>query len=172
MKKIILILSFAISLFAIELHKEAKNIILEGMNGGLAKDGSSWNFNSLKGRVSVLLYIDPDEKEVNKKFSQLIEKQKFNKDSFVKVAVINLAATWKPDFVIEKILVTQQADFPQNIYLKDKKSVFVKQWELTDNASNVLIFSKDLKLLYQTDKAMNKEERQKALKIINEALVK
>ena len=169
-KKIALSLVLVVGINALEVGKVVKPVTLEGKNGGLVKDGAKWNSDSLKGRVSVIFYVDPDEKEVNAKFSKIVERQKFDKENFIKVAIINLSATWKPDFVIEKLLSSQQKELPHNIYLKDKKSFFVREWGLKDDASNVVILSKEGKVLFSKSDVMNEYEIQKALSIVKKAL--
>jgi hypothetical protein len=169
-KKIVLSLALVVVVNALEVGKTVKPVILEGASGGLAKDGAKWSSDSLQGRVSVIFYVDPDEKDANVKFSKLVEKQQFDKKSFIKVAIINLAATWKPNFVIEKLLASKQKELPDNIYLKDKDSFFVKEWDLKDNASDVVILSKDGKVLFSKSGAMNEDEIQKALDIVQQAL--
>jgi len=159
MKKLGLFLLLLFNLQAIELHQELPKIEID-----------SWSSNSLKGRVVVLFYVDPDEKEMNSKFSDLIQKQNYNKKDFVKVAVINLNATWKPNFVIEKLLSSKKKEFPNDIYILDKKSVLVEKWNLKDDSFDVLIFSKEGKLLFYKDKAMSDEDTQKALEVIETRL--
>jgi len=169
-KKIVLSLALVVGVNALEVGQVIKPVTLEGANGGLAKDGAKWSSDSLQGRVSVIFYVDPDEKDANSKFSNIIEEQKFDKKSFVKVAIINLNATWKPDFVIEKLLASKQKELPDNIYIKDKKSFFVKEWGLKDDASDVVILSKDGKVLFSKSGAMSEAEIQKALAIVKKAL--
>ena len=48
----------------------------------------------------------------------------------------------------------------------------VKEWELADDASNILIFDKDGKLIYQHEGAVDKAEMQKAFALIEENLNK
>jgi len=155
MKKLGLLLLLLFNLEAIELNQELSKIEL-----------GSWNSDSLKGRVVALFYIDPDEKDMNSKFSALVDTKDYDTKNFVKVAIINLNATWKPNFVIEKLLASHQKDFPDTIYLKDKTSLLVKKWGLKDDSADVLIFSKEGKLLFYKDEAMNDGEIEKALEII------
>ena len=42
------------------------------------------------------------------------------------VAVINLAATWKPNSIIGLILSSKQKEFPKTIYVEDENSKLVK----------------------------------------------
>ena len=169
-KTVVVFLALIGTISALDIGELVKPVTLNGANGGKAKDGAKWSSDSLKSRVSVIFYIDPDEKDANSKFSKLIEEQKFDKKSFIKVAIINLAATWKPDFVIEKLLVQKQKETPHNIYLIDKKSFFVKEWSLKDNASDVIILSKKGKVLFSKSGAMSQKEIEKALEVVTEAL--
>ena len=161
LKKIVLSLALVVGVSALEVGEVVKPITLES---------AKWSSDSLQGRVSIIFYVDPDEKGANAKFSNIIEEQKFDKKSFVKVAIINLAASWKPDFVIEKLLVLKQKELSDNIYLKDKNSFFVKEWDLKDDASNVIILSKEGRVLFSKSGVMSEEEIQKALEIVKEAL--
>ncbi|SFV54997.1 Protein ytfJ precursor [hydrothermal vent metagenome] len=72
----------------------------------------------------------------------------FNSTLVGRIAIVNLAATWKPNYVIEKILESKQKETPSRVYVKDKKSILVKEWNLADNASNILIFSKKGEVLF------------------------
>ena len=169
-KKIALTVALVVGVSALEVGEVVKPITLTGANGSQVKDNSAWSSDSLKGRVSVIFYVDPDEKEANSKFSKIIEEQKFDKTEFVKVAIVNLAATWKPSFVIEKLLVSKQKELPENIYLKDKKSFFVKEWGLKDDASNVIILSREGKVLFSKSGAMSEEEIERSLSVLKKSI--
>jgi hypothetical protein len=169
-KKIALTVALVAGVSALEVGEIVKPVTLTAKDGVQVKNNSSWSSDSLKGRVSVIFYVDPDEKDANSKFSKIIEEQKFDKKSFVKVAIVNLAATWKPNFVISKLLASKQKDLPDNIYLKDKSRFFVKEWNLKDDASDVIILSKEGKVLFSKSGAMSSDEIEKALEIVKKAL--
>lgn len=142
---------------------------ISGDNGGYVEDGSAWNSASIKDRVNVMFYVDPDEKDVNEHYSAALKAEKeAQRLDFQSIAIINLAATWKPNFVIEKILKGKQEEFPNTIYVKDKKSVLVNEWEINDDASNILIFDKNGKLLFYKTGKMSDEEIKNSFKIIEE----
>jgi len=159
----------SLSLNAATIGEKPKNIIIAADEGGLVEDGSLWNSSTLKDKVHVMFYVDPDEKDVNEHYTQLLKIEKEEKRlSFQSIAIINLAATWKPNFIIESILKSKQEEFPDTIYVKDKSSVLVKEWDIADNASNILIFSQDGTLLFYKSGAMSEEDIQKSFKIIRE----
>ncbi len=164
-------LLLTLNLSALTVGETPKQVIIEGDNGGLVKDGSAWNSNTLKGNVFVMFYVDPDEKDVNEHYTQALKKfKKENNLHFQSIAIINLAATWKPNFVIEKILSSKQEEFPNTIYVKDKSSVLVKEWEVADDASNIIIFDKDGKVLFYKSGAMSDDDTNKSFKLIKENL--
>jgi predicted transcriptional regulator len=111
-------------------------------------DGSPWSSGSIKDKVYSLFYVDPDEKGANEELEGALKKEEFDKSKYGSIAVINLAATWKPNMIIEKILAGKQKEYPDTIYVKDKSSVLVKQWKLADNAYVVMLFDKSGKLLF------------------------
>lgn len=155
-----------LNLYALTVGEVPKNVVIEGDNGGLVK-GGAWNSNMLKDKVYVMFYVDPDEKDVNEEFSQALKKKEYRKKGdFGSIAIINMAATWKPNFAIEVILKGKQKEFPKTIYVKDKDKILVKEWELGDDASNIVIFSKDGKVLFYKSGKMNEEDMQKAFTLI------
>lgn len=168
MKKVLLITILTISAFAFNIGEPLKNISLEGENGGMVKDNTVWNSSAIKDKVYVMFYVDPDEKDTNNDFSEALKAKKFDKTKFGSIAVINLAATWKPNFIIEKVLKSKQKKYPNTIYVKDKNSVLVNEWGVDDDNSDILIFSKDSKLLYYKAGKLDKTEIAKAMKIIEE----
>ncbi len=156
-----------LNLYALTVGETPKEVSISGDNGGMVADGSEWNSKSIKDKVYVMFYVDPDEKDVNEHFSQALKKKNYReKGDFGSIAIINLAATWKPNFIIEKILKSKQKEFPTTIYVKDKNSVLVKEWEVADDASDILIFDKSGKLLFYKSGKMEDTDIQKAFSLI------
>ncbi len=165
-KIVLLSLLTVANLFGITVGEKPKTITIEGENGGLASDGSTWNSSTIKGKVYVLFYVDPDEKDTNSHFSQKLKAKKYDRSNYGSIAIVNLAATWKPNFIIESLLKEKQEKFPDTTYVKDKNSVLVKEWDLADDNSDILIFSKEGNLLFYKAGAMSDEDIQKALRLI------
>ena len=169
LKTLLLSTLLTLNLSALTVGEIPKNTTIDGENGGLvANEGEGWNSSSIKDKVLVMFYVDPDEKDTNNEFSAKLKAQEFDRSKFGSIAVINLAATWKPNFIIEGILKDKQEEFPNTIYVKDKNSILVDEWEIEDDASNILIFNKDSKLLFYKSGKMSTDEISTALTLIKE----
>ena len=159
----------SINLFAVTVGQKPKEVVLSDENGGMAKDGSQWSSASIKDKVYVMFYVDPDEKDLNEHFSDALKAKNYRqKGAYGSIAVINLAATWKPNVIIESLLKSKQKEFPDTLYVKDKNSVLVKEWELADDNNDILIFDKDGVLLFYKAGKMQESDIQKAFTIIEE----
>ena len=170
LKTILLASLLTLNLSALTLGEVPKAVTISDDNGGLVKDSSAWNSSSIKNKVFVMFYVDPDEKDLNNEFSAALKAKKYDRAKYGSLAIINLAATWKPNFVIESILKSKQEEFPDTIYVKDKNSVLVNEWQITDNNSDIIIFSKDGKVIFYKDGKMEASDIQTALKLIEENL--
>ncbi|SMF52728.1 YtfJ family protein [Pseudobacteriovorax antillogorgiicola] len=149
-----------------ELHKKPKTIELQGDKGGLVKDESSWSSHSLQNKTHLLVYVDPDESEMNEALTQRLKSENFNPNAFSSVAIINMAATWKPNFAIQNVLEKKQKEYPNTLYVMDKDKVLVKEWELQDDSYDVILFDRDGKVIFRKDGALNKDEIEKVVKLI------
>ena len=170
MKKLLTTLLIAtVSTFALTIGEIPKEITLSGENGGRV-DGTAWNSKMLKDKVYVLFYVDPDKKADNEAFIDALHEKNYDKEKYGSVAIINLKATWLPNFAIEKKLKDKQEKFPDTTYVKDKTKYLVQKWELADDSSNVLLFDKEGKLLYQYSGRIEGDEMEKVFKLIEENL--
>lgn len=166
MQKIILgFLVLLGSVMAVELGKVPSKVTISGKNGGKI-DGTSWSSSMLKGKVHVLFYIDPDKKDLNNACANALKAHNFDSKKFDSVAIINLAATWLPNAMIESKLKEKQKEFPSTIYVKDKKKVLVNKWKLADDNSDVLLFDKKGKLIYKKFGKVSASEIKKMIALI------
>ena len=166
LKSLILTTLLTLNLSALTIGEVPTMVTLDGDNGGLVKDAKAWNSSSIKDKTIVMFYVDPDEKDTNSHFSKALKEKEYNSENFASIAVVNLAATWKPNFVIESVLTSKQEEFPRTIYVKDKNSVLVNEWGIEDDASNILIFSKTGELIFYKSGAMSEDDINKALALI------
>ena len=158
------------SLAQLEVSKIPETIELKEKDGGCL-DGSPWSSSSLseKGKVQVLFYVDPDEKDANTKFEDELKVKADDEGyEFDSVAVINMAATWKPNWIISSILEGKQKKFSDTLYLKDLKKVLVSKWSLKDDAYNVVIFDKSGKVVFLKSGVLSAEEMESAYSTIKE----
>jgi YtfJ family uncharacterized protein len=154
---------------AIELGEVPPNVVLKEKLGGRL-DGKPWSSEELQGKVHVLFYVDPDEKDTNNPASEAIDKEKFPTDKFHSYGIINMAATWMPNFLISKALKEKQEKYPKTTYLRDYKKVLVNTWKIADDSSDVLAFDKKGKLIFKKEGKLNEAEIQRLIKAIRDNL--
>lgn len=142
---------------------------LKGDLGGRL-DGKAWSSSEIKDKVYVLFYVDPDEKDLNNHVSDALKAEKFPLTHYGSIAIINMAATWKPNFAIESALKSKQEQFPDTLYLKDFDKVLVKKWKMKDDSSNVLLFSKKGELIYRIGGKAEDKQVKELIKLIKDNL--
>lgn len=142
---------------------------ISGNQGGKVS-GGDWSSSEIKGKVYTVMYVDPDEKDLNEHVERSLKSENFPRDKYGSMAIVNTAATWKPDAVIKMILKGKQKDYPDSIYIMDQDKVLVKKWGLKDDSYHVLTFGKDGKLLYSKSGALNDQDIQQLKRIIRSNL--
>jgi len=140
----------------------------EKMGGRL--DGKPWSSAELQGKISVLFYVDPDEKDTNNDASEALNAEKFPSDKYQSFGLINMAATWLPNFAISSALKDKQKRYPKTIYVRDYKKVLVHAWNIADDSSDVLVFDKKGELIFKKEGKLNAEEIKTLIKTIREHL--
>jgi len=133
-------------------------------------DGTPWSSDELRGKVHVLFYVDPDEKDTNNETSEALDKEKFPSDKFQSLAVINMAATFMPNFLISSSLKEKQEKYPRTIYIRDYKKLLVQEWKLADDSSDVIALDKEGKVIFRKDGKLTQEEIEQLLKVIKASL--
>ena len=154
---------------AIEMGKVPPKVELKEKLGGRL-DGTPWSSAELQGKLSVIFYVDPDEKDTNNDASEALNKQKYPEDKYQSFGIINMAATWMPNFAISSALKDKQKRYPKTIYVRDYKKVLVKEWNIADDSSDVLVFDKKGELIFRKDGKLSAAEIQTLLKVIREHL--
>ncbi|MBI5582980.1 MAG: transcriptional regulator [Deltaproteobacteria bacterium] len=152
-----------------EIGEVPSKVDLKDKMGGRL-DGKAWSSEELRGKVSVLFYVDPDEKDTNNPASDALNKENFPTEKFQSYGVINMAASWLPNFAISSALKEKQEKYPRTIYVRDYKKVLVHAWKIADDSSNVLAFDKKGKLIFRKDGKLNPEEIQKLVKAVRDNL--
>jgi uncharacterized protein len=168
--KLLVTLLFTMSLsFGLEVGQVPTELTLERDKGALVT-GDAFSSTMLKDKVYVLFYVDPDEKDMNEHVTLALKAEKFDRSNYGSVAIINMAATWLPNFAISSKLEKKQEEFPDTIYAKDLQSVLVNEWNLEDDSSNVLLFGKDGKVLFAKKGKLSDEELVTLISLIKENL--
>jgi len=133
-------------------------------------DGTPWSSRELTGKVHVIFYVDPDEKDLNNEASDALKKESFPRDKFQSVGIINMAATWLPNFAISSALKKKQKKYPTTIYVRDYKKTLVKEWGIADDNSDILAFDKKGRLIFHKDGKLNEEEIRQLIEVIRKHL--
>ncbi len=151
----------------VKLGEVPKEVELKGDLGGRL-DGTPWSSKELVGKVHVLFYVDPDEKDLNNDASEALRLQNFPRDQYQTFAIINMDATWLPNFAISSALEEKQKKYPKAIYVRDYDKILVKEWDLADDNSDVLAFDKNGKLIYMKAGKLTQEDINKLIGVIRE----
>ncbi len=174
MKHLVLML-LALSLISspawagLKLGEVPKEVDLKGDLGGRL-DGTPWSSRELTGKVHVVFYVDPDEKDLNNETSEALRLENFPRDRYQSYAIINMDATWLPNFAISSALEEKQEKYPNAIYVRDYDKILVKEWDLADDNSDVLAFDKNGRLIFMKAGKLTQQDIGKLIGLIKENL--
>ena len=166
-KMLLLPLLFSLTLSAVEIGKTLPTVTLDEDNGGRVT-GEAWSSSELQGKVHLLFYVDPDEKDLNNELSDAVKAAELDRSKFASVAVINMAATWKPNFAINSALKSKQEKFPHTIYVKDMDKHVVAAWDVADDNSDIILFDQTGKVLFYNEGKVEGEQINEVIKLIKE----
>ena len=141
-------------------------ITLSGKEGGHVKTGLPWSSDSIKGKTSLLFYLDPDERHSNNKLTEKLKAMYIPSSKVKSLVIINYEATWTPDFILDAALKDSQEDFPETIYIADYASVLVKKWGLPDDSYTVIMFDSKGKVIYRKDTSLSCSEIDKFIALL------
>lgn len=144
-------------------------IILKGDNGGYA-NGKTWNSDSLKGKINLILYTDPDQQKLAQLLVSKLDTLTFSKNRLRITFMLNTAATIIPNFIIRTKL-KQKAKVSKNIeYVLDQNKKLVTKWNLKDEDLNVIILDKSDKVLYNHFGNITENDIKKIMEILNKSI--
>ena len=123
-------------------------VSLDGKTGAKVTDGGAWSSDTMQGTFHLFFYVDPDEKDLNEKAADQFKATAKDYSKYKSIAMINMAATWKPDFAIRSKLKDKQKKFPKTLYLMDYKKVMVDKWELEDDSYSINAIAPDGTVLF------------------------
>ncbi len=176
MKRLVQILIFVSAVFlvnqmvlALEMGSVPPKVELKEKIGGRL-DGTPWSSEELQGKVFVVFYVSPDEGDTNNPASEALDKEKFPADKFQSYGIINMAATWLPEFTINLSLSEKQKRYPRTIYVRDYKKVLVQAWKVADYSNDIQVFDKTGKLIFRKDGKLSSEDIRKMIKAVTDNL--
>jgi len=164
-----LIASMQVKAETLSLGSPFPKLILEGKDGGKL-DGSSWSTAELPGKAWSLFYVDPDEKDLNKDAQEALKAKKIPVEKLRSLAMINMAATVIPNFLISGRIEKSQKEYPNTVYVKDLNKVGVKTWGLADDSSNVVIIGPDGQVKYFFKGKLPPDEIQKMIEAVEKTV--
>lgn len=146
-------------------------ITLSDKDGGRI-DGTPWSSSELVGKVWVLVYADPDESDLNEAATEALKEKDYSTDVYSSVAVINMAATWKPNFLINTILKGKQKKYTKTTYVRDMKKVLVEKWGLADESSDIVVFDPNGSVIFSFDGQLQADDITEMIRIIDAEIAK
>lgn len=138
-------------------------------NGGKV-DGLPWSSSELSGKVWSIFYVDPDERDLNQEAQIALKSQTFQEGKFASAAIINLAATFIPNFILNMLIESSQKEYNRTVFIKDKEKIFVRKWGLADHSSNVVIVSSEGVVEFLGKGKLSRGDIQKMLEVTHKAI--
>ena len=128
-------------------------------------------------KVVMVLYTDPDEKDVNDPLSNAVKAKKFPDAKYQGIGIANCKDTWIPDAAIRMKARQKQEQFPGSVILLDEDKTVSKSWELGEcnNYGVVIVIGKDKKVKYFKKIATQDESKDvssEVIRVIEEELAK
>jgi len=168
MKKLLLLpFLLSLTLSAVELGSTLPGITLDGDKGGRVT-GSKWESSELQGKVHLVFYVDPDESDLNEALSDAVKASEPDRSKFASVAIINMAATWKPNFAIQSVLEGKQEKFPHTTYVKDMDKHIIEAWKIADDNNDIILLDKSGKVIYFHEGEVDAAGIKKVIALIKE----
>ncbi len=146
-------------------------VTIEGKDGGRL-DGTAWSSSELRGVVSYVFYVDPQEADTNDKATDALGALNNPTGSTKSYVVINKEAAWYPNSMIDKKIAEKQKEYPDTIYVYDNDKILEKKWNLETDSFDVLIFGKDGKVVFSKDGTLSDDEIAKMIAVIKENVAK
>jgi uncharacterized protein len=124
-------------------------------------------------KVITLFYTDPDVKDQNEPFRDVLKAQNLDKSKYRWLGVVNMKDTWKPNFAIRKIVRGKIEKF-KSLILTDPDHALRDKWALGDcnEKDVVIVIGKDRKVYYMKNGPMNSNEIQSTVKLIKDLMKK
>jgi predicted transcriptional regulator len=157
---------FSMAAYKLEPGKTLPPLTISGEHGGNVKDNGAWNSQSMNGTLNFVVYVDPDDSELNDELVNRLQAEKFPEAYFHSVAIINMAATWKPNAIIMSVLRGKQEKFPRTTYVFDKDRFASQNWNLTPEGYHVLLVDRDGSVLYEKAGKLDKGEIEKFVDLV------
>jgi predicted transcriptional regulator len=156
-------------LFSLSSFAGLPHIVLGGEKGETL-DGKTFDTKVLKGKIFMLVHIDPDAANLNKHVNEALDAQEFKHEFYGSVAIINAKATWMPNGVLKIALKNQRKKHPDTIYVLDYSKTFVNEWNFKDNSSSYMVINKKGIPIFRRDGKLTDDDVKELIKTIKDNL--
>ena len=126
-----------------------------------------------QGKVMSILYVDPDEKDLNSHVEDALMKDPGLERNvrYKGLGITNLKASKKPNFLIKEVIKNKQ-EKTGAVILLDYDFTILNLWGLKNDTSSLVILDKERICRYVYNGKLPSAEVAKALRIIKEYQVK
>ena len=115
-----------------------------------------------------MFYVDPDAHNLNDHVGLALKTHGYKKGELDSIVVVNLAATWIPNAIIDSRLQEKQREFPNTLYLRDQKKIIVDEWGFDDDSNVVALLNKDGSLAFYRSGRLSDDDVKLLLSLIDE----
>jgi predicted transcriptional regulator len=131
-----------------------------------ASDKTVW-LPDLGKKVISIFYTDPDAKDQNEPFREMLFRANLDNAKYRGIGVVNMKDTWKPNFIIRKVIQGKIKKFKSTI-LTDPGHLLKDKWRLgdCDDKDVVIIVGRDKRVKYVKMGKMTATERHQATRLI------
>lgn len=109
-------------------------------------DGTMYTMKNWSGKVLLVNYNDPDEKDMNEHFTEAMKKAKddglLNDSTYKGIGIADCKASWKPDFLI-KSFGAAKAEKYNTVILFDYDASLRNAWGLKKDSANAILLDKN-----------------------------
>jgi predicted transcriptional regulator len=119
-------------------------------------------------KVVVILYTDPDVKDVNDPLSIAVRAKKYPNEKYAAVGIANCKDTWIPNAGIRMKARQKEKEFPGSVVLLDESHLLSKSWNMgdCDEKGVVIVVGRDKRVKFY--KPVSSQSESSA--IINEVI--
>ncbi len=109
-------------------------------------EGNLYTMQSWAGKVLLINYNDPDEKDMNEHFTEAMKKAKddgiLTDENYKGIGIADCKSSWKPDFLI-KSFGAAKAEKYKTVILFDYDASLRNAWGLKEDSANAILLDKN-----------------------------
>lgn len=131
-----------------------------------------WTMDAWKGKVLQVNYVDPDEKDMNEPYNEVLDKavkvdKRIDSTKFKGIGITDCKSTWLPNAAIRTIAGNKAKKF-KTVILFDYDASLQKLWGLPKDNYSVVILDKNRVCRYIYKGKIPQSENEKIIQLIIE----